>query len=175
MNPRHPFSTLMATALLAAATLVTHAQSLQLLVPIPGFAPVGQGSYVFSDPSADPGHPVIFLGGGPTFRLTAADPNFSSFSSIEEVDARGNRMGYTAMDGLFYATGMNNSGLWTVRMSPDGIHWFDDGTPFSLSKTASAAPEGLTTDSAGNVYACGWAVFGKRHWIVRRKLRSEGV
>jgi hypothetical protein len=175
MKQRHAFSTILATALVAAATLTNHAQSLQLLAPIPGFAPVGQGSYVFSDPTADPNHPVIFVGGGTTFRLTAADADFSAFSNIEEVDARGNRMDYNSADGMLYAAGMNNNGLWTVRKSPNGINWSDDGTPFSLSKNSSSSPEGLTTDGDGNVYVCGWAVFGKRHWIVRRKLRSEGV
>jgi hypothetical protein len=186
----HSFSTLRAAALLAAATLTTHAQTTwEPLLPSLDPAPSGQGYFVLLDPFPVPNQFSVFLGcdtssGNPSvLRLTAPDPSFSSFT-VEGVDsglAAAERLALNPGDGL-YAAGfvMNNAnprnpvGVWKVRKSPaasQGVAntWSDDDQ-FSLSSSAESLATGITRDTLGNVYVAGVAESGSSpHWVVRRK------
>jgi hypothetical protein len=182
MKEIHSFSTLRAAALLAAATLTTHAQNWETLLPNPQYAPTWEGGSLLIDPFAtDPTNPGVFVGcasdSGSVLYVANGVP---TFVDTDLGIAWG--MGFNPTNSTLYAVGehlriagapssASNQDVWSVRKSIAGGNpntWTQDDT-FSLSTRAGALARAITTDTSGNVYVCGTAypASGNSHWVVR--------
>jgi hypothetical protein len=184
MKEIHSFTTLRAAALLAAATLTTHAQTWETLLPNARFAPTWEGTSLLIDPfSVDPANPEVFVGcssdvGGSVLHLD--NSGVPTFVDTDLGIAWG--MGFNPTNSTLYAVGehlrvagapssTSNQDVWSVRKSiAEGAPntWMQDDT-FSLSTRAGALARAITTDARGNVYVCGTAypASGNSHWVVR--------
>jgi hypothetical protein len=194
MNSNHTFHTLAVTALLAAAMILTHAESWEELLPSDDFALAtsGYGNILLDPLSDDLANPGLFVGHSrgsgavSIYRLTPSDPESWSYN-VEPVDnglETVRRLGYCPNDGTlsgtFYAVGSSTESraiVWKVRKSEAGGRpntWIDDGPSFNLKKGATSIATGVTADTSGNAYACGRAFDGRTpHWIVRRKTPRD--
>jgi hypothetical protein len=176
--------TLVAAGLLSAATVTTHAQTWQTLLPNPNSAPTWEGTSLLIDPfSSDPTHPDVFVGcASDSGSVLHLDNNgfVPTFVDTDLGTALG--MGFNQIDSTLYAVGFHlrvagapssssNQDVWSVRKSVAGgalNTWMQDDT-FYLSTTALSMARAITTDASGIVYVCGAAYLGSSssHWVVR--------
>ena len=178
------FTPTMATVALLAATVATHAQTWETLLPNSQFAPGVQGTSLLIDPfSPDPSNPAVFVGCGSDLGSVFHLDNNGVVPTFVDTDlgtALG--MGFNPANSTLYAVGYHlrvpsapsstdNQDVWNVRKSVAGggaNTWTNDDT-FYLSTKAVALARAVTTDANGNVYVCGTAnpSTGNAHWVVR--------
>ena len=183
----------------AGAASALAEESIEVILPSPGYAPGQRARDVLVDPFSPGPAPGVFVGlSGDTpnvLRLTPVDAESSAFA-LEEVDG-----GLTSVFGLAYNpnegiyaggnsreqyTRRDATSVWTVRRSSNADQgnlntWKDDDRFYFTTTTIKGKNKSITvhysychelaSDHTGAMFATGSAYNGSSdQWVIRRKL-----
>ncbi|MBL9138310.1 MAG: hypothetical protein JNK85_20745 [Verrucomicrobiales bacterium] len=172
---------------LATSLFSASAQTWNPVLPNAEYGLSGRGTAILVDTIADApaAESVLVASDQAVYRLSPENGDWSLPPLVQALGVnttdpvKFSSLGYDRRTDALYAVGQRPGGgaqLWTVCKSDPGdfASLYADDT-FFLAKGKPSSALDFAVDSAGNAYACGWAVFGQRHWIVRRKRFGQGL